>query len=685
MIIQKVELYNFRQYYGKVSVDLTVPSSRNVILIGGQNGFGKTNFLISLVWCLYGKDLEFVDPLFKQEIRNPDKKYKTGYDAFLKESLNFMAKKEGQMSFCVSMTFTDIEYLSNHKLESIQITRGYNVQTEEETLTLKSLSSNDNLPSDKEDIKEFINESLIPIEAAKFVFFDAEKISEIADMSESDEQSILNDALNKILGLDLYLNLIKDLNSQIDELTLKSDLSPISIEEEIKNCDKEISLLEQDIERCKKERRANEKEIELIEKRQLIKESELTTLSKVGNMPLDREAIVQQIDDLNCLKEDLTSQFHKLSGMLPLAILTGKITEVLENIKIQRSNRAIYRYREDLSEKLELLYNKIFYNDNNQVAPLSEEVRKIYKRLVREKGMEVFSTEKQIIPLQFEHDIKESDIKLLARALNDIDFSIRDEFSRIQEDLYSTIESLESAKLELDTIDKGMNSTLAQNLLDEIEKYKTTISNLNYRNGGLAKEIEQFNTSIVKIKDERSRKLQKIKVNKKTQKKIDVYQRYIDTLSEFIDREKQLKQQSLEANIKELIFKIMHKLGNKTSDQIKVEVDIKPNNAGLSVSLLNEYQDEILKKNFSKGEKQIYISCLIKAILTESIQDFPIIIDTPLGRLDKNHIENILNRYYPVLAKQVILLSTDNEITPSRLKLIDRFIEKNTLFHLTMM
>ena len=65
MIIKSIELNNFRIYRGKNKIDLTPDSNRNIIIVSGNNGFGKTTFLMSLVWCLYGKNMEKVDDLYK--------------------------------------------------------------------------------------------------------------------------------------------------------------------------------------------------------------------------------------------------------------------------------------------------------------------------------------------------------------------------------------------------------------------------------------------------------------------------------------------------------------------------------------------------------------------------------------------------------------------------------------------
>ncbi len=52
MFIKEIELDNFRIYKGSNTIDLTPEESKNIFLISGRNGFGKTTFLMSLVWCL---------------------------------------------------------------------------------------------------------------------------------------------------------------------------------------------------------------------------------------------------------------------------------------------------------------------------------------------------------------------------------------------------------------------------------------------------------------------------------------------------------------------------------------------------------------------------------------------------------------------------------------------------------
>jgi DNA sulfur modification protein DndD len=126
----------------------------------------------------------------------------------------------------------------------------------------------------------------------------------------------------------------------------------------------------------------------------------------------------------------------------------------------------------------------------------------------------------------------------------------------------------------------------------------------------------------------------------------------------------------------------MHKLNsepNQTKFIEEVKVTILASGQGMKITLFDQDDNEIRKESLSSGEKQIYISCLIKAILKESVKNLPIFIDTPLGRLDEEHRDSITKKYYPALSEQVVLFSTNSEITPKRFKEISGNISKSYL------
>ena len=66
MFIKTIELNNYRIYYHKNSISFDSSDGKNISIVSGYNGFGKTTFLTSLVWCLYGTNMQEVDPVFKK-------------------------------------------------------------------------------------------------------------------------------------------------------------------------------------------------------------------------------------------------------------------------------------------------------------------------------------------------------------------------------------------------------------------------------------------------------------------------------------------------------------------------------------------------------------------------------------------------------------------------------------------
>ena len=70
MIIKSIELNNFRIYKGYHKIDLSINDKENIVIISGKNGFGKTTFLMSLVWCLYGRQMCDLDEIYRREIEN---------------------------------------------------------------------------------------------------------------------------------------------------------------------------------------------------------------------------------------------------------------------------------------------------------------------------------------------------------------------------------------------------------------------------------------------------------------------------------------------------------------------------------------------------------------------------------------------------------------------------------------
>jgi DNA sulfur modification protein DndD len=112
-------------------------------------------------------------------------------------------------------------------------------------------------------------------------------------------------------------------------------------------------------------------------------------------------------------------------------------------------------------------------------------------------------------------------------------------------------------------------------------------------------------------------------------------------------------------------------------DRIK-RVELDPQT--FAVTLYDTYNRFISKDELSAGEQQIYTTALLWGLAKTSGKPLPMILDTPLGRLDTIHRQLLIEHYFPYVSHQVVLLSTDTEIVGSLLSLLTPHISHT--FHL---
>lgn len=675
MKISSIVLTNFRQYYGNVTIDLETDGSKNIILVGGKNGYGKTNFLISIVWCLYGEKISQIDEGFKREIQKD-----SNYEKFKKQSLNWLSKEEGNSEFSVQIQFEEIEYPANLKVKDnrLLIKRVFNTQKIEESFSILN-TEGDELFSELDDKVSFINDYLIPLEAAKFVFFDAEKISSWAELSTRDEGNVLNDALGKLLGLDLFENLKDDLNIYINNLNKEGASS--NLREQIDNAEQAIKLNNGKIEDIELKSALNENEIKVLKEK--IKEYQLflNQNSKKETSSINREELYNEITLFKEKKNILEKQFNDLSEIIPLAMLSGKIEEVIEQLELQGTVKSNIEANNEIKGKLDKFIEHLF---NKPPEPkdgsMLFENKVFYSQKAKILLNDLFSVGDDVNELDFEIDLNNADKELIIKTSQLLKQQSKELFETTISDFNAVQVSISDKEKQLKILDSDLEDELVLDTITKKDESEREKDKIIAENGALKIQKEKIEKDNIRLNQQYTLLLQKSSGNQIIKNKTLKAKKYIDSLQTFVDNQKRSKKEALANKLLAELQKLMHKMQNGDSSFIKdARIDILPDGKGLKVSILDSDGNEIPKESFSTGEKQIYISCLIKSILSESIQNFPIFIDTPLGRLDHEHIENILNNYYPDLSSQVVLLATNNEITPRRFNSISSKVSKSYL------
>ena len=161
MIIKKIQLEDFRIYKGQNELEFSPHPEKNVFIISGENGFGKTTLLTALVWCLYGKLIVDVDEKYKREIYEAG-----GYKKYAAN--NFNRSSGGVKKYAVSITLSEI-YIPSIPCQEVRITRTFDLEKNEDRIEIL-IDGNPNELTKEVGSEIFIHDFILPKEVAKFFF-----------------------------------------------------------------------------------------------------------------------------------------------------------------------------------------------------------------------------------------------------------------------------------------------------------------------------------------------------------------------------------------------------------------------------------------------------------------------------------------------------------------------------------
>jgi DNA sulfur modification protein DndD len=654
MLIDKIILRNFRVYYGSNELNLSIDPEKNVSIISGQNGFGKTSFLTALVWCLYGKYMPDVDERYRKDI-NESGGYKkhasklmsrpalaegVEQHEILKNKLNLtsnvLERERIQQainqlfSFSVTIKFTNI-FIPHLACNCVEVIRTFNTLTAQETIeVLIDGKVNELTKTIGQEI--FINDFVLPKEIAKFFFFDAEKITALAEVINIEEKQYFSKAYNEVLGIKKYTDLKQNLENLQLRLRKKSankgDLKKIEdLQNKLDEGQSKQEIYSKDIER-------KEQEL-LVKRRDAIDKQEqlIRSGSKLSNQELAYTIIRRDL-----LKEEMIAnktRFNSLLELAPFAMLSSQMTIVKQQL-----------IKEEKQQNVTLINNL-----------LKEKYIKLKQALAESK----------IDYTYFDEILKEhllSDVQEDSKSLLDFTSSQRSQFNEVFENINNNYNKLfknvvaESRKLQStynieqkniqDAETKASDAVIKlvresyEELNQEISELEKSIANLGAANGAIDKEIASISRQL-------SEQTKHIKVEEADREKAETSDRLIKQLEQFIRQLKNKKKASLEKNIQKELNALMHKHDFVNRVEVLIEGDL------IDIDLFDAQNQIINKDALSKGEQQLYATALLKALVTESNIQFPVFIDSPLQKLDKKHATNIIRDFYPSVSSQVVL------------------------------
>jgi len=642
MILTTLKVINFRVFKGEHEFPLE-PQANNenqppIVLFGGLNGAGKTTTLTAIRTALYGRQSLGAGTSQKE------------YHKFLTASVHHSKSTGVQANnAAVELAFN---YANLGVINHYHIKRSWTVINSKVTENLKIFKDNQFIHNlSYEQAQGFLNE-LIPIGVSDLFFFDGEKIAQLA---EDHEGNALGESVKKLIGLDLVEKLIADItvfirNQNKLQLTEDAKAKIVGFEKFLETQESIIELEQQGYESIN---------IQLVHSAKQIEQLTNNLNSQGGAWAASREQEIKNLSSLTTEKELLQSHLRELiSGSFPLSIAPDFINHCL----VQLNTEALFK------------------KNKGMASVLSQHITSLENRLSSLVDPQSFSAIKKEISLEFSdlltplshskviHDISDTMHQKIVPVSSDAMTKQSDQSKQIAAQLKIVNQKIDGSGV---NIARAPEQVLLNSKLQELNSAQTEHTGLVVK---AAEQKEKIKTHLREaIKTARSLdKLHESYIDSSNDNRaLEYAHKAKNSLTEFAKRVAVDKIKKVESEFIQSFQNLARK------DDININAKIEPNT--FSVTLLNDFGHEIPKESLSAGERQIYAIAMLDALAKTSGRKLPIIIDTPLGRLDSKHRKKLVENYFPNASHQVIILSTDTEIGKPYLKSLQEHISHTVM------
>ena len=625
MILKSLSLNDFGVFSGRHDIDLAprtkYGNKRPIVLFGGLNGAGKTTTLTAVRLALYGRQS------MGRSISNI---------AYHQQLVEYIHKPRKSLVAPNSATVElDFTYGKHGTVDDFKVVRSWQ-ESGKKTVEHLEIYKNEELLEglSSEQLQSFLNE-LIPIGVADLFFFDGEKI---ADLAEDETNEALADAIKRLLGLDIVDRLRADLGIYLRENNQTK--LPKDIATELKSLE---TLYENNY---AKYQSFIGKNVDLNTELVSITADAATTQQRInelgGAWATSRQAEELRTEQIIKEKDSTNSQIKELfSDAIPLALAKNSIANLLEQLEQEKATKTQRVAKEELNkhiEKLRVELAKVVGNSSKKAV--NNAIDSTFDQVIED------NSNTTII-----HDISDTE-------LNQIQSLVRSYVPQQVQQLNALTSRAEELEEELTIASANIARAPDQARLNDI---LSELGELQSQKGSLLKQIEVN-------KEEAKRSLRQAMDNLRRLRDLD--QKFSKSMSHgqgitlaansremLIEFSEQTKIRKL-ATLEQEFIKSFGKLARKDDMDILAKIDPQT----FDVELTDKRGKTINKKKLSAGEKQIYAIAMLEALGRTSGRNLPIIIDTPLGRLDSKHRTKLVKNYFPTASHQVLILSTDTEI-----------------------
>ena len=648
MWISKIELTNFKSYQ-HAEFEFPEPArGENIVLIGGMNGYGKTSILEALYLGLYGKDA--IVHLARAGLKSDDSK---GYPTFLERAFNGEAKRDGHDSMSVRIV------INKSKTKAVDIRRRWyfksssGVWTRDEEAVVWELTRNvPGIP--KKDgkngfqLSDLLDDQFVPAHIAPFFFFDGEEVKKLADQSRIEQ---VKQGLEGLLGVVLLRNLAE----RLKDFEASKRSSVTSVDEE--NIARLLATLTQDEGRLEALQQDAAQSTEQLQQLKSDRESYIDRMRTAGGGGGDIATVkdlVEERESLRNAQRDVQKSIERvLADKLPFHLMPRTI---LSDFRSQLQREITLAEWQAECRTLEPKRTKFEEAFLGAKAPeITPALTKSQLNALKGRIESAWASLYHPAPANCADVVVHT---YLHEGLRERALSFLDSLSIGQQDVHDLlaqqrhlgeqIEDLGKKIARVEGVDRDGTFIELRNSLNtvsrQIDEVEAHIREDDREIFGLESSV---NNTRSRYQQERKRRDDTSPVRRMIEKS----ERVRAVIDQVVPELFPLKVKALAKAMTKVYKQLAHK-----SLVSKIVIDDDGTTA-----ILGKSGTEIVFDR-SAGENQIFATALIAGLAEVSGVKAPMVVDTPLGRLDSIHRENIFKFWTGNSDRQVILLSQDKEI-----------------------
>ncbi len=617
MKLELITLNNFRQFAGEHSIRFSCDPTKNVTVVCGVNGAGKTSLLIALSWCLYGH-------VYGHDI--------AGIGELVNKKSLLATKIGSSVETAVQVVFTHQgeRYTAKRVLEASRISDTEWERDREPPPTLTRIRSDGQFETiqNPTGVIEFI----LPSSVSPYFFFDGEKIDLFTRPGHEEE---VKSAVRQVLKIEVLERTRVHLGSTVREYQqeLKKLLSgelQILVEKQ-GHLQEELTKQRDALDKYRGEQQAAESQFRQIDER-------LREIGASRTWSERRQGVSATLKAKEQQRDRVWEEIRGLANQSFVTLARPVLDKALAILDEKRERGEIppgirEQFVQDLLTRKLCICGRAILEDSDE-----------HRKLTRLLGESVSS--------DLENAVIQSagDLRSAYASMADIPSKIKG----TMREKANTDEEIESLNQQLDEISRhlqGFDHEEIENLERKREEYRIQLQTLAGSIGHVEERIERVRTEI----DENAGEIGKAEIHEQRARRVQRRFALASKASEAVDKMCDTFASDMRHHIQEEAMQIFKALVWKDSQFRNVHIS-------------DDYSLEVFdrwglpaRRELSAGERQVLSLAFITGMARVTGEEAPLVMDTPFGRLSSSHRENIA-QHIPGITKQLILLVTDEEL-----------------------